>query len=179
MIKLDMGEVEKALGYTVKRNTVSVGFDTATRTGIAQIKTNGKSLTIEWSFLEFESKDKHALYKNMYLAFKDILQAQDIAIIEDTFVGINPAGSLVLTRLGAFAIGLCIEKKIPWHLIRAVSARSILKIDARRLGKGKSKEAVALWLKEKLGLKLDDPDISDAIVLALLGVLEGIKYEKD
>lgn len=178
-MKIDLKKLEKITGYKIKKNCVAIGFDTATRTGIAQIKTNFKVADIDFTFVEFDALNKHQLYKNMYMAFKDMLKNQDIAIVEDTFVGLNPHGSLVLTRLGAFAIGLCIENKIPWHLIRAVSARSILKIDARKFGKGKSKESVAYWLETKLGIKLDDPDISDAIVLAIVGICEGVKYEKD
>lgn len=179
MIKIDIKKLEKITGYKIKKNFLAIAFDTATRTGIAQVKTNTKQVDIDYTFLEFDSSNKHQLYKNMYLAFKDLLVNQDLAIVEDTFVGLNPAGSLVLTRLGAFAIGLAIDKKIPWHLIRAVSARALLKIDARKFGKGKSKESVAYWLETKLGIKLDDPDISDAIVLAIVALCEGVNYEKN
>lgn len=175
-MKIELKKLEKITGYKIKKDFTAIGFDTAKRTGVCQIKTNGKCADLDWTFVEFDDKIEHTYYKNMVQFFEGSLINQDLAIIESTFVGQNVMGSISLTRLGAFGISEAIRKKIPWERIGASSARSKLKIDARKFGKGKSKESVAYWLETQLGIKLDDPDISDAIVLCLLGICEGMDF---
>ncbi len=178
-MKIDIKKIEKVIGYKIKRNFVAIGFDTANRTGVCQIKTNTKTADFDWTFVEFDSKNEHTYYKNMVMFFESSLNKQDLAVIESTFVGQNPMGSISLTRLGAFGISCAIRNKIPWERIGASSARAKLKIDARKFGKGKSKESVAYYLETKFGIKLDDPDISDAIVLCLLGICEGMDFRSE
>lgn len=179
MIKTSIKIIEEILGYKIKKNFYSIGFDTASRTGICFIETTSKDLKIDWMFIEFkDSGDKKSKYITMVNTFSNILDKQNLAVIEDVFVGFNRAGSVELARYGAFAICECIKKGIDFETISAMSARAKFKIDSRKLGKGKSKQAVALWLKQNLNLKLDDEDISDSIILGLLGVCDGIEYKK-
>lgn len=178
-MKITLKKLEEVTGYKIKRGFTTIGYDTAERTGVCQIKTNTKVAEFDWTFVEFDSKNEHIYYKNMVLFFENSLNNQDLAVIESTFVGQNPMGSISLTRLGAFGISEAIRKKIPWERIGASSARAKLKIDARKLGKGRSKESVAYWLETKLGIKLDDPDISDGIVLALLGICQDMDFRSE
>lgn len=178
-MKIEIKKLESILGYKIKRNFVSIGFDTAKRTGVCQINTDENYAIFEWTFVEFDQKDEHQYYKNMVNFFENTLIKQNLAIIESTFVGINPMGSLLLTRLGAFGISACIRKNINWEKIGASSARAKLKINARLYGKGKSKKSVAYWLESKLGINLDDEDISDSIILSLIGILENVSYKNN
>lgn len=175
-MKISIKKLEKATGYKIKRNFLSIGFDIATRTGVCELLTTDKNVEFNWTFFEFDSSNKKLLYKNMLYAFDRVLNKQDFAVVEDTFVGLNPNASLMLTRFGAFAIVKCIENRIPWDLIRASPARSRLNIDYGKFGKGKSKQSVAYWLETQLNIKLDDNDISDAIVLSILGLCEGMDF---
>ena len=173
-MKINIDKIEKATGYKVKRNFSCIGFDTAQRTGIAFIQTKKKVIQLDFIFLEFKDiKDTKKIYATMVKTFENLLRGEDKAIIEQVFVGFNRKGSVELARYGSFAIAECIKKDIDYDLVSAVSCRAKLKIDARKFGKGKAKKSVAYWLKEKLNIELHDEDISDAICLALLGILEG------
>lgn len=174
---IDIKKVENVTGYKVKKNFVSVGFDTAKRTGICFIKTNAKEIEIDWMFLEFkDAGNKKEIYKIMVNTFANILNKQNLAVIEEVFVGFSRAGSLELAKYGTFAIAECIKKNIDYEIISATTARSKLKIDSRKFGKGKSKKAVAYWLKENLNLELNDEDVSDATILCILGILENMDF---
>lgn len=177
-MKISIKQIEKITEYKVKKNFLSIGFDIATRTGVCVIKTNGTSISLDYLFLEFDPKDKKALYRNMVNSFDELINKQDLAVIEEPFVGFSRQGSMELGRFCGFAISDCIKKNVPYNMISAVSARSRFKINMRKYGKGKSKIAVADWLKNNLNIELEDDDISDAIVLALLGICEGMKFKK-
>ena len=179
-MKILIQQIESITGYKVKKNFISLGLDTAKRTGISIIKTSDKVATFDWMFIEFkDAGDTKQIYKTMVNTFENLFNEQNIAIIEQVFVGFNRAGSVELARYGSFAISECIKKKIPYELISALSCRSRLGIKTTAkagYGKGQSKKAVADWLKNNLDISLNDEDASDAVCLALLGILEGVKF---
>jgi len=176
-MKIPIKKIEEITGYKVKRNFTSIGLDTAQRSGVSIIKTTKTYTTFDWMFIEFKGMtDKKLIYKTMVNTFTDIFNEQDFAVIEQVFVGFNRAGSVELARYGSFAIAECIKKGISYDLISAVSCRAKLGINTRSFGKGKSKEAVAFWLKEKLNIELNDEDASDAVCLALCGILEDFDF---
>jgi len=177
-MKIPIKKLEEITGHKVKKNFTSVGLDTAQRTGVAFIKTTDKYANIDCTFLEFKGMgDCKQIYKTMVNTFSDIFTIQHFAVIEQVFVGFNRAGSVELARYGSFAIAECIKKGIPYDLISAVSCRAKLGINTREFGKGKSKQAVAHWLKNKLNIELNDEDASDAICLAICGILEGFDFK--
>ena len=178
MIKIPKKNIELATGYKVKKNFTSLGLDIATKSGYALVKSNCENITIECGYLAFDSSVEKELYRNMYNTFKGLISGEDLVVIENTHHQINPMVTIKLSRFGGMAIGLCIENKLPYQIIGATSSRSKLGINTKKAGKGKAKEAVADWLKNNLGidLGLDLNDASDAIVLALLGILEGLDF---
>lgn len=179
-MNIKLTDITKITGYKTKKNTVSLGLDTAKRSGLAIIQTNDKYATLNWLFIEFkDAGSKTQIYKTMVKTFENYFINIDKAVIEQVFVGFNRAGSVELARYGSFAIAECIKKEIPYDLISAVSARSRLGIKTSKsagYGKGKSKLAVADYLKNNFDIELDDEDASDAIILAMLGILEGVKF---
>lgn len=181
MHKIKIVNLEKILNIKIKRNYTSIGFDWATRAGISFIKTTDKYATIEYIFIEFKGNKPKEKYGLMVKSLKDLLNSQDIAIIENVFVGFNRSGSMELAKYHAFAISECIRKNINYETISAVSCRAKLGINTKKFGKGKSKLAVSDWLKNNLNIKLDDEDASDAVCLAICGLLEGLDFrsEKD
>ena len=177
-MKIPIKIIEEVTGYKVKKNYTSVGLDTAQRTGVAFIKTTDKYVNIDCMFLEFKGMvDTKQIYKTMVNTFSNIFTMQHFAVIEQVFVGFNRAGSVELARYGSFAISECIKKGIPYELISAVSCRAKLGINTRSFGKGKSKEAVAHWLKTQLNIELNDDDASDAICLALCGIFDSFDFK--
>jgi len=177
-MKIPIKTLEEYLNCKIKKNSQVIGFDTATRCGVCSIKTNTRFATFDWTFKEFDSSDQHDMYKNMFYEFNSIIsEDMNCAVIEDVFIGLNRMGAIKLVRMGTLAMANCLSMGVHFEIISASSARSKLKIDARKFGKGKSKLAVADWLKNTLNIELDDSDISDAIVLALLGIIEDMDFK--
>ena len=75
---------------------------------------------------------------------------------------------------------MLIKKDIKREFILATTSRSKLGIKTTEkagYGKGKSKKAVADWLRKFFGIDLKgDDDASDAVVLAILGLLEDFDF---
>ncbi len=192
-MKIKVEQIEKVTGYKVKRNFKSIGLDVAERTGLCNISTTDKYATLKFNFLEFDNTDINRVYKDMYNSFKVSIFNQDIVIIEDSFLqyfktkkGQSGGQADVfkkLTRFGTLALSVCLEKDIAREFILAVSSRSKLGIKTNKKAgyeKGESKKAVADWLFNKLGIDLKgDHDASDAIVLALLGILENLDFRSE
>jgi len=176
-MKLKIQDVEKAIGYKIKRNFKSIGFDTAQTTGIVILESNNEEINLDYLVLSFKTKNPKEIYNSMIKTFARVIDEEMYAIIESVFVGFSRAGSVELAKYGAFAIAECVKKGINYDLISAVSARSKFKIDVKKLGKGKSKQCVGLWIKEKLSLTYDDNNINDALILALIGICENILLE--
>ncbi len=187
-MKIKVEKIEKVTGYKVKKNFKSIGLDIAERTGLCNISTTDKYATLKFNFLEFDNTDINRVYKDMYNSFKVSIFNQDIAIIEDThlqyfgrFAQVNVLKKL--TRFGTLALSVCLEKDIAREFILAISSRSKLGIKTNKKAgyeKGESKKAVADWLYNKLGINLKgDDDASDAVVLALLGILEDLDFRSE
>lgn len=185
-MKILINNLEKITGYPIKRNFVSIGFDVATRLGLAILTSNSKYVIIDTAFIEFEKgkENSRQKYKHMVESFNKIITEKiDINVIEDTYLQFFGPAKFAqaqvfkeLTRYGGFLISESIKKKVPYEIIGASSARSKLKIKTTGYGRGNSKLAVADWLKKNLEIKLDDHDISDAIVLGILGLCEGMDF---
>jgi hypothetical protein len=184
-MKIKLDKIKFITGYNVKTNYKSIGLDIAERCGICNISTTDSYATIKFNFLEFDKGNINKLYKDMYNAFKMLILNQDIVIIEDSYL--QRFGRFVqadvfkkLTRFGSLALAICLEKNIPREFILAKSSRSKLGIITTKkagYGKGESKKAVADWLRNNLDIDLKgDDDASDAIVLALLGILEDLDF---
>ena len=182
-MKINLEKLEKVTGYKVKQNFKSIGLDIAERTGLCNISTTDKYATFKFNFLEFDNEDINRVYKDMYNAFKVSIFNQDIVVIEDSFKGINVDVFKKLTRFGSLALAVSLEKDIPREFILASSSRSklgILTTKKAGYGKGESKKAVADWLYNKLGINLKgDDDASDAVVLAILGILENLDFRSE
>ena len=175
-MKIPIKQIEKKIDYKIKRNYKSVGIDTAQTSGIVFLKTDIKDLYIEGLVLNFRTKNHKEIYSSMVKTFEKLFQDEEMAIIEDVYVGFSRRGSVELAKYGAFAISECIKKDIPYEIISAVSARAKFKIDTRSEGKGKSKLAVAKWVKS-LDIDMKDNNLVDGFVLALLGICTGISFE--
>ncbi len=182
-MKIRLKKIEQVTGYKIKKNFVSVGFDWATRAGISYIKTTDKYATITYIFIEFDKTNVKDKYKKMTQSLQGLLNKEDLAVIEDVFIGFNRAGSMELAKYHAFAISECIRKSIDYETISATTCRSklgILTTKKAGYGKGLAKKAVADWLRNKLNINLGgDEDASDAIILALLGVLEDLDFRAE
>ncbi|MHA1737853.1 MAG: hypothetical protein ACTSWD_04650 [Candidatus Heimdallarchaeota archaeon] len=139
------------------------------------MKSDDKFIHIDSIVLGFKTKNKKEIYQSMVKTFERLFSDEDMAIVEEVFVGFSRAGSVELAKYGAFAISELIKKNIPFETISAVSARAKFKINTRKYGKGKSKLAVSDFLKS-IKIDVTDDNIADAIVLALIGICDGIDF---
>lgn len=180
-MKIKIDKLEHILGKKIKKNYSCVGFDTATRTGICSLRSNTQDVYLDWFFLEFkDAGNNKVIYKRMVETFDEVLESQNFATIEQVYVGFNSAGSIELARYGSFAIAECIKKEIDYELISAVTCRAKFNIVTTKkagYGRGMAKKAVSDWLENKLNIKVDDEDISDAIILALCGLIKDFDFE--
>jgi len=186
-MKIKIEHIEKVTGYKVKKGHISLGIDIAERTGFAEIKTNDKEADITFWFGEFKDTEITNVYKNMYSYLQSVIEAQTIVVIEDSYLqyyGRKAQADVFkkLTRFGTLALATCFNKELNYKFILAKSARAKLKIltsSKAGYGKGESKKAVADWLKNNLDIELNDNDASDAVVLSILGILEGLDFRSE
>lgn len=174
-MKILIKDLESKLNYKLKRNFKSVGFDCAQVTGISLLKTDKEYLYIDSLVLGFKTQNPKEIYATMVKTYEKLIEDDHFAVIEEVFVGFSRGGSLELARYSSFAISECIKKGINYEIISATSARSKFKIDTRSEGTGKSKIAVAKFVKN-LGIDLTDNNIVDAFVLGLCGLCEGLDF---
>lgn len=175
-MKIKIKELEKKLGYKIKKNFCCVGLDTASRTGVCFIKTTKEYVNLDWIFLEFNYNNQKDMLRQMHKEFGKLFTNEKLAVVEEVYVGFNRMGCLRLAKMGTIAIAQCLNKDIDFELISAMSARGKFSINTRKYGKGKSKLAVADYLKE-IGIEVDDADISDAVILGLIAICEGMSFE--
>lgn len=180
-MKLLIKNLEKQLGKKIKRNYKSLGIDLATVTGVCLIKTDDKSISFDYSVIKFSSQTK-LRYKQMVDLFKVIIQDNCMVVLEDTYVGLNKKGAIVLSRLGGIPLCLSILKEdenVKWEIISAVSARGKFSIKTGKYGKGKSKLAVMDWIKENMGLTIKEDNKADATILGMCGIVEGMDFRSN
>ncbi len=175
-MKILISEIEKNIPYKIKRNFKSIGFDTAQVSGIVILTTDNDYLMIEHLVLSFKTKNPKEIYSTMVRTFERLINIQDLIVVEDIFVGLNPKGALELAKYGAFVIAECIRKNIDYESISAKSARAKFKIDTQICGKGNSKKAISLWLKERLGIDFTDHNLSDAMILGLCSICKDLDF---
>lgn len=174
-MKLKISELEKRLNKKIKKNFKVISFDTAKITGVCFMSTTKTHITIDWCKLEFNYDNQEEMLRLMYKEFGQLLGNEDLAVIEEVFVGFSRTGSIHLAKMGTLAVAQCIRKNIDFKLILAKSARSkFFKLDSKKY-KGKTKVAVGNYL-ESIGLKTEDLDVNDALILALCGMCKDIDF---
>lgn len=174
-MKLPIKLLEKKIGK-INRNIQVLGVDTASRTGWCIIKVNSNNLDINYGVFKIESKDLHFKFNKIIEHFDDLIKPEYKVILEDTFLGMkffNPAMFKYLSKLGGILYTICKYKKVEdVSFLMACSAR-------KRVGiKGNCKKAdVHQFVNNILGVNIDDEDVSDAVVLALNGIITKPEFE--
>lgn len=178
-MKLKIKDIEKKFNIKVKRNTISLGLDTATKTGYCIAKSNKTYIHFDVGYINLSLKEikdrklRNALrYEEIYRRFRQLIKTEHIVVIEDVFFGRNAQTLILLARLGAIAWTIAKEKcckKIIWKT--ASRARKILGIN-QKCPKGKSKEVITKRINKRLKTNIKNNDIIDAIVLSIVGLIK-------
>ncbi len=174
-MKLEIKDIEKQFEIKIKRNTSSLGLDTATKTGYCVAKSHRAYIYFDIGYINLSLKEikdrnlRNALrYEEIYKRFKNLIKAEHIVVIEDVFFGRNAQTLILLARLGAIAWVIAKEKKCK-HVIwkTAVQARKALNLPCN-----KKKEVVMKEVNRRLKTKIKNNDIVDAIVLSIVGLIK-------
>lgn len=168
MLKISISKLEKQLGKLVKQNTTVLGFDTASRSGWCKIVTTDKEVKLDYGFIDIDSKDRNFKFNQMIEIFPNLIKGCDKVVIEDVFLKFNVMVHSFLSRIGMIVyvishqLGIK-EKDFIW----ATTARKNIGLKGNA-----KKEEIHKEFTEKFDIKINDPDIMDAIVLALNGVIQ-------
>jgi Holliday junction resolvasome RuvABC endonuclease subunit len=174
-IILKIKDIEFKLGKKIKRYITSLGLDCASKSGWAIVITNSEYIEINTGFINVDVKgikDKYIRnnlrYNAVYKCLKGLIKKEYDVIVENVYYGRNANTLILLSRIGAIAWTLAKEKGckiIKWF--SAVQARSKLGLPTN-----KKKPIVHAAFTDMTGLKLSNNDIVDAVILALVGVLD-------
>lgn len=166
-MNISVKKIEKVFGKKVIPFLSVLGVDTASRTGWARITTDPKQIHIDYSFIDVKTTDKYFKYDEYITVFSSLIRQEDILVIEETYYGRNAQVFQLLSRLGAFVYTIAHLKGVKEKsFILASSARKNLGLQSIA-----KKEVVQAEFCKKLGLKIEDNDVVDAIILALQPIL--------
>lgn len=168
MIKINIEELQNKLQIPIRRCSTSLGLDVASRTGWCVIKSNSKTLDIDYGFIKIDSKDTFFKFSRFLQSMNDIIKKEYRVIIEDSFLGhFNPLTLKLLSKMEGIAYTIALQKEVEHvEFILAISARKQLGLPCHS-----KKEEVYQWLKDKLDIDVKDEDAADAVVLALYGLI--------
>ncbi len=174
-MKLNIKDVEKKFGIKLKKHEMSLGLDTASKTGYCIAWTEKKYIYFDIGFINVDVKGikdkaiRNAIrYKEIYDNFKQLIINTMTVVIEDVYYAGNAQTLILLSRIGAIAWTLATEKEcenIIWK--SAVQARKMLGLPCN-----KKKIVVMKEVNKRLKINLTNEDEIDAIVLALVGLME-------
>ena len=184
-------DIEKRLGFKLRRNTYCIGVDTASITGLAILETDKKSLKVKTSIFKLpvvkktdELSDKFVeKLEFMLRSIRDFKQKEfgckkankTILVLENSFLGCNPVTFGLLRMLCGIIFAELFDNFEEIKIIFPMSARknigfkSQLKRGTKR--EEKKKELID-FINNIFGIKETSDDITDAIILALNGLKE-------
>jgi len=191
MINLSIKKLEKNLGLKLKHNIYCVGVDTASTTGVSFLTITDTTATFEWELFklpvlpkkvkdQMEKAEKYeAVLDFATVAIRDLktkVKKQDnsILVLEQSFLQMNPDTYGELRALqGIFYAELydyCDTIKIwlPGVVRKMVGFHSTLNRSAERKEK---KQEIVQWVNNILGSKIENDNISDAIILSIAGAI--------
>ncbi len=185
--QIQISRIQNFFGINLKRNCTSIGVDVAQHhTGIALLRTTDINLIIERTHkinvpkLPINATNRQLLDSiNIFIdqldTFKnEIIQKYNINSIriEDCFFSKNVRTLKALARAGVLFYDRFKTIVSDIDFILPQSARSILHFEkTNKEAKGeKLKKEIMRYINDGLGIKIDDHDIADAIILALCGL---------
>ena len=192
MITLPLKKLERNLGLKLKTNTYIVGVDTASTTGVSFLTITDKTATFEWELFKLpvlpkkikDQMEKAEKYESVLdfatVAIRDLkkkIKKQDnsILVLEQSFLLHNPETFGELRALsGIFYAELydycdIIKIWLPTVVRKMVGFQTKLNRSAERKDK---KQEIVDWVNNVLGTKIDNDNISDAIILSIAGAIK-------
>lgn len=177
MIKIKKTLLESFTNKVCSKKIVSLGVDTASRTGWAIAELKDDYVEVDYGFINAKNVTSDVKYTMLINFFIDLVNKlkkdtkknskEPFVVIEDVFFGKSINVVKILSRIGMIVYVACELAGINKTFIYPSSSRSYLNLKCKA-----KKEAVHKEIVEKLKIDLDDEDIVDAIILSLNGLLE-------
>lgn len=181
--KIKLKTVEERLGKELKKNTISLGWDVAVHsTGIALIRTSENFLIIEnldkiTTPKAVKDKDALDLFIDQLDNYKEkIIQKYkiDVTVIEDCFFGKSVVTLKALARHSVLVYDRFkrISRMIDFEYPK--QARKKVGFNSGKLKGHQLKKEIVKFINEIFGLelKMKDNDLSDSLVLSLVGLVK-------
>ena len=193
---ITLNKLEKNLGLKLNRHTFVLGLDTATTTGICKLSINSTKVTIETSIMKVptlpkDNADKSEKYEEaldaLLLMTRDMknslnppVKFNSVLVLEQSFLkffgawGCNPH---TFGYLRAFSGILYSEFYDLFENIKFIYPSACRKSVGfkSKLEKGTEsklkKQEIVDWVNLATGMKLDDDNESEAVLLALCGAI--------
>jgi hypothetical protein len=193
--------IEKKLGFKLKRNTMVLGVDTASITGLVILETDNKSLKVKTSIFKLptvkktdELSDKFVeKLEFMLRSIRDFKKNEfgkkkankTVLVLENSFMGCNVVTFGLLRMLCGIIFAELFDNFEEIKIIFPMSARKEIgfKSEIKRVKGATNKEKIQSRKNKKqelidfinniFGIKETDYNIVDAIILALNGLKEG------
>jgi Holliday junction resolvasome RuvABC endonuclease subunit len=184
-------DIEKKLGFNLKKNTYCLGVDTASTTGLAQLETDNKILKIKTSIFKLpevkktdELSDKFVeKLEFMLISIRDFKKnefgckkaSKAILVLENSFLSFNPVTFGLLRMLCGIIFSELFDYFEKIKIIFPMSARKAVgfKSQLKRGSKGKEKKQELIdFVNNIFGTTETSDDITDAIILAICGLKE-------
>ena len=184
-------DIENKLGFKLKKDTYSIGVDTASTTGLAILETDKKCLKIRTSIFklpevkkEDELSDKFVeKLESMLRNIRDFKHKEfgkkkannTILVLENSFLSFNPVTFGLLRMLCGIIFAELFDNFEQIKIIFPLSARKNVgfKSELKKGTKSKDKkQEIINFVNNIFGTEETDDNITDAVILALNGLKE-------
>lgn len=184
-MKILINELEKNLGFKIRKNVWCVGIDTATTSGVAIINIDNEIVDIDTKILKIPSipkdtEDKAEHYEQSMEAllliirdFKKELKSKKISkssmlVLENSYLGVNPYTFGYLKAYFGILFSELYDLFKEIKIVFASTARKGIgfKSNLPKGSKSKDKkEEIINYVSKILKTKITDDNIADALVL--------------
>jgi Holliday junction resolvasome RuvABC endonuclease subunit len=175
--------LESKLGKSVKKNQISIGFDSSQHsTGICILKTTEKTIkVVQTANLKVHKgitrKDAIDVFIDLLDDFKNKIAGKykfDEARVENVYIGLNPSTGIYLARVGVLVYDRFKRLSKNIDFCSPVHARSVIgfKKSSKSIKGNALKKEIITYINKLLGTKIEQEDTVEAAGLALVGLVE-------
>ena len=195
MIKLSLKKLEQKLGFKLRKNTMCLGVDTASTTGLALISVIGSKVIINYSIFQLpkipkkiaDQMEKAEKYEqamdsalNLIRDYKNqiTVKAPSILVLEQSFLSINPETFGYLRSLQGVFYSELYDSFDVIKIYLATVARKLVGFHSvlpRGTKSTEKKKEIMQFISKIIDTEIKDDNIADAILLALAGLKEVTK----
>ena len=192
MIKLSLKKLEQKLGFKLRKNTMGLGVDTASITGLALISVIGSKVIINYSIFQLpkipkkiaDQMEKAEKYEqamdsalNLIRDYKNqiTVKAPSILVLEQSFLSINPETFGYLRSLQGIFYSELYDSFDVIKIYLATVARKLVGFHSvlpRGTKSTEKKKEIMQFISKIIGTEIKDDNIADSILLSLAGLKE-------